>query len=161
MPDRRLGARLLAILLEGGTPADARTRNGKFALLTAANEGRADLCQMLIDYGASVTATDREGFSALHVACVDLAGEGRGATWVADHEEVVKLLLSCGSDVNALNTGGFSPLMYCAQQLRGDRVDEIGIAELLLEHGASIDVCFQGEGDGRLAGMTAYDIAIK
>jgi ankyrin repeat protein len=135
--------------------------DGKFALLVAAHEGRADLCQLLIEAGASVTATDREGFSALHVACVDLLGEGRGPSWVTEHEEVVKLLLSYGAHVNGLDSGGFSPLMYCAQQRHNDRVDDIGIAELLLEYGASLSACSQGPSDGGLAGMTAYDIAIK
>ena len=52
------GARLLGHVLAGGAPADARSADGRTALITAAYSGRVDLCRVLIEAGSSVLATD-------------------------------------------------------------------------------------------------------
>ena len=40
--------------------------------MLASNNGRVDLCQRLIQAGASASATDGDGCTALHAACIDL-----------------------------------------------------------------------------------------
>lgn len=134
------GVKLLRMLLDAGTPPDARSVTGKTPLMTAAHKGRADICMLLLKAGASASATDPEGFTPLHTACVDLAGEDDSAdhvaSLVADHEAVVAMLLQHGADVNAQNAGGMNALMYCAQQLRGSRQHDTGVAKRLIEAGA-------------------------
>ena len=57
----KLATRLLEAVLESGTPPDARHEQGRTALMLAANNGRLDLCKLLLDAGASASATDSEG----------------------------------------------------------------------------------------------------
>lgn len=134
------GFKLVQMLLKAGTPPDVRQSGGKTPLMAAANKGRADICGLLLKAGASATATDREGFSPLHTACVDLSDPDKGPAWVADHEAVVAMLLARGANVNAQNAGGMNALMYCAQQLRGTRKEETGIAKRLIEAGATTTI---------------------
>ena len=59
---RRIGGKLLSVLLEGGAPVDARHESGRTALMLASNNGRVDLCRVLIDAGADVNSVDGRGY---------------------------------------------------------------------------------------------------
>jgi len=77
------------------------------ALHIAADEGKTEICQALIDLGADVYATDLTGKTPLHVAASKL------------HNDVVRLLMSvmgsvCGedapADINGVTPAGYSAL---------------------------------------------------
>ena len=72
----------------------------------------------LVRAGADVNARDRNGFMALHVACV------------CGHRSVVELLLQAGADANARDAFGFAALHMAAQEGRRD------VVELLVRSGA-------------------------
>jgi ankyrin repeat protein len=55
------GARLL---ITAGADANARSSDGRTALMQAAGDGRAGLVQLLLDKGADMEATDNAGRSA-------------------------------------------------------------------------------------------------
>ena len=117
----------------------------------------------LVRAGADVNARDRNGFMALHVACV------------CGHRSVVELLLQAGADANARDAFGFAALHMAAQEGRRDVVEllvrsgadanavdgrglpalhraledrRLDVAELLLERGAAVDA---RDADGRTA----------
>jgi ankyrin repeat protein len=75
--------RMCARLIELGATLD-----GSRALIEAAGLGRRSVCKFLIESGADVGAFDAQHFSAIHAAAS--AGE----------PEVVRLLVSCGAEVN-------------------------------------------------------------
>ena len=147
-----MGVRLLKLVLEGGPPADVRKRDGCTALMTAANGGRADLCALLLGAGASVRATDARGFTALHTALVNLYSK-----WAEEREDVIILLLEHGAAVNAANHVGMTPLMYCSQQLRKERCNELRVPERLIAAGASTTPCILPEHDSGCQGFQAID----
>lgn len=164
----QFGSQLVALLLQKGTPPDVRAPMGQTALMTAALKGRVELCELLVRAGASVDATDSRGLTPLHFACSDLLGEGKGSSWVAEHERVVALLLENGAAVDAQSVKGVTALMYCAQQLRGARARDVGPARLLLGAGAlttpriTAAHAAAGElGDGITPGHTARDFALE
>ena len=147
-----MGVRLLQCVLEDGPPADVRKHDGCTALMTAANCGRADLCALLLAAGASARATDPRGFTALHTALVVLYDK-----WTEEREEVIVLLLEHGAAVNAANHVGMTPLMYCAQQLRKERRNELRVPERLIAAGASTTPCILPSHDSGCQGFQAID----
>ena len=110
-----LSGKLLSFLLEGGTPVDARHEAGKTALMLAANNGRLDLCTLLLDAGAQVDSVDSAGFTPLICACVDLplVAEKKEAGLQCDPAAVVSLLLERGANAAAVTTDGNSALQLC------------------------------------------------
>ena len=80
---------------------ELKDRMGRTLLMNAAFYGRYDVVQYLINHGASIHATCKQNFTALH-----------GATMFR-HIDVVKLLIENGADVNARDMWGNSPLMRC------------------------------------------------
>jgi len=76
--------------------------DGKTCLMTAASNGRLDICRLLIDKGAQLESNDWIGLTPLHFA----ADQG--------HVEIVRLLCDRGADVEARDVFGSWPLHYAA-----------------------------------------------
>jgi len=76
--------------------------DGLTCLMTAAFNGRLDICRFLIDKGAQANALDWNGRTPLH--------------WAAIHGsvEIVRLLCDHGTDIKLKNTVGWRPLHYAA-----------------------------------------------
>ena len=147
-----MGVRLLQCVLKDGPPADVRKRDGCTALMSAANCGRADLCTLLLAAGASPRAIDARGFTPLHTALVVLYDK-----WTTERENVIILLLEHKAAVNAANHVGMTPLMYCAQQLRKERCNELRVAERLIAAGASTTPCILPSHESGCQGFQAID----
>ena len=129
------GCELLALMLEGSTPPDVRNTNGATPLMTVANKGRADLCTMLLEAGASVSATDHRGFLPLHCACAGMEDMlGREQEYAA----VFAQLLDHGASPSQVNDEGMTPLMYCGQRLHGQLSSATQFVEMLLAAGADL-----------------------
>jgi|GEM_PF-928956 len=142
------------LLLDKGADVDAKTKDGRTALLSASSMGNAEIVKLLLDKGADVDAKDEgewtNGWTALKHAAV------------AGHPEVVKILLNAGADVNTKDENGSTVLAivkthYCSleddfmgiigldddidtevaiEYLKYEMVKYEGIIKLLEEHGA-------------------------
>jgi hypothetical protein len=106
-------------LLEAGAPVNASRDGLDTPLHEAAN---AAVAELLLDWGANITARNRLGATPLHFA----VGSGR--------VDVVKLLLRRGADPNAVNEFG-TPLHYAG--ISGNATDEL--IRLLLAAGADLE----------------------
>jgi hypothetical protein len=119
----RIGTGLMIGAWEGNIPlmelfvargADVNQANslGEQALQLAVWKGRAEAVRWLLDHGASV---NREGkqWSALHYAAF------------AGHNDLIKLLIARGADVNAQTPNQSSVLMMAAHEGHEDAVQEL------------------------------------
>lgn len=113
-------ADLARILLDAGADPEALSA-GRSVLLGAVELDDTAMATLLLGRGASPTATDRWGATALHVA----AGHGRTA--------MAELLIANGADPRACDGNGWTPLHLAA---RGGKVE---VARVLLEHGADVN----------------------
>ena len=93
--------------------------SGLTPLMEAAYEGYSECVELLLQNGADVNATTRDGVSALMRAAEK------------NHPDCITLLLEKGADVNAKDTCGITPLMWAAG-FGGD----VKATQLLLDAGA-------------------------
>ena len=84
------------------------------------------LIDKLLQYGADLHATTATGTTALHLAC-SLDG------W---HGGIAKYLIGCGSDVNAVDGSGRTPLYECCEQAA---ICEPDLLEFFIAKGAKIN----------------------
>jgi ankyrin repeat protein len=141
-------AAIATMLIERGANVNAANQFGETALLTAADKGRADVVEALLQAGADVNKADEDGYAPLsfaasasiatmlieHGADVNAANKlGRTALWHAvkgGRAADVEALLQAGVDVNKADKDGFSPLSVAASAQ---------IATMLIEHGADLN----------------------
>ena len=83
--------------------------------MLAANQGRLDLCTLLLDAGARADAIDAEGRTALHACCIDLplAGARVGEGFKCDPAGVAALLLARGAPADARAADGSTARTLC------------------------------------------------
>lgn len=111
--------------------------SGVTALMTCARTGSAPAVQALLERGAPVNAA--ESFKKQTALMWAIAER---------HHDVVRLLIAGGADVRVKSKGGFTPLLFAAQQ--GDAA----ITDQMLAAGVSID-------EPGPAGMTALLVAVE
>lgn len=129
------GATALCLAVRGGKTASAKklleagaNPNGTggpdhqqmVPLHEAAND---EMVEALINAGAYVNAKDRQNFTPLHYH----ARAGRLS--------ILRRLLAAGADANALDKNNRTPIFMV-----GQRGDSLGSLNLLIEHGANLDV---------------------
>jgi uncharacterized protein len=106
-------------LLEGGSHIDAKVGDYETTVLMEVSvQGNAEVMKFLIEKGANVNLSDKDGWTAL-----------MGAT-VQGHLGSVKLLLSHGAEVNAKNDNNETALMMAVKKSNQE------IRDTLLVHGA-------------------------
>ena len=88
------------LLLDCGADVNALNEDGQTPLHTAADAEKdcSELCSILLTHNAKIDAVDKDGNQPLHLACKQ---------W---HTATVRLLLSHGADVTALNNQQRKPL---------------------------------------------------
>src|SRR5262249_47231734 len=111
------------LLVEKGAPANAVRPNGGSLLNDTVKRAMRDLSQFLLDRGASLQSTDREGFTLLMQAVLSV--EPR-----AERDRMVEWLLSKSVDPNAKNDRGDTAYQLAA------RVGIASTLELLSKAGA-------------------------
>jgi len=123
--------------LDSGIAVDSRDRYDATPLHWAAEYGRTEVAEILLEHGADINARK---YSAL----IYYSGMTYGNTplhcatrW--GRAEVVELLLRYGADVNVQNEDGITPLHNAVRG--GDSQDEcVKMVNLLLSHGANAEV---------------------
>ncbi|MCP5071120.1 MAG: hypothetical protein GY946_31540 [bacterium] len=157
---------IVDLLLARGASFEARDDQGATLLMEAARAGHAEMAEHLIGRGADIEAQLPNGGTAVFIAAwrkrpavlrllIDQGAQVNGNAKAAapiilaagqGNEQVVKLLLGAGADVNAVNpTNGFTPLHRAI-------ISGPSMVKLLLDAGAKPGVPNQ-------AGMTPRDIA--
>lgn len=131
--------RLRALLDEDPSLANAWSDDGFTPLHYAAFFGQPEAAKLLIERGADLEARSTNREFALDAAPLHSAVAAR-------ERGTIEVLLDAGADVNAVQHGGFTPLLEAAQTGQAE------VVELLLERGADPDAKLD---DGR----TATDLA--
>ena len=113
-------AQLQALIEQDAALANAVAADGFSPLGLASFFGQLEAARLLIEHGARVNqpSNNPQKVMPLHSAA---AGQ---------HLEVAKLLLAAGAEVDAVQEGGFTPLMSAAQN------GQVEMMSLLLDHGA-------------------------
>jgi ankyrin repeat protein len=157
-----------AVLKDNRDLVNAKDSSGRTPLHAAAAWGREDVAQLLVRNGADVNARDNYGHSPLeialnslnsgsHKALVDLLLANKAKIEMLLHKqaeepylrrESVELLLSRGTDINAKDYKGRTPLHVTAEQyFEGTYYHrDHKTAQLLVERGANVDA---KDNDGR------------
>src|SRR5262249_34125143 len=103
-------AESVSLLLDTGLSPDMADEERHTPLMLASEQHNSGMIRALLQRGADVRRTDREGWTALHWA---VSPEGRG-----NHVfPVISALLAAGSDPNAQDRSGNTPLMILLEGL--------------------------------------------
>ncbi|XP_078733907.1 ankyrin repeat domain-containing protein 22-like [Lampetra fluviatilis] len=141
---------------------DGRDPNGDSSLLAACRGGHPPVARLLLKRGGDIGATTKSGRSCLHVAVrrrfswldallIVLLMPVLIGYWIMVqkrrfNEDLVKLLLEAGSDVNAVDKSGNTALHYACS------LHNHGVGKLLLTANASVSI-------QNKEGLTAVDLA--
>jgi len=113
---------LIHLLLEHRADLEARGRDDSTPLLAAFSPWKSDevqdMVQMLLDLGADITASNSEGYTALHLAVE------------CNMESIVLQLLDRGASIDARTSRGHQPI---------NLIQSEGVLRLLMERSASIN----------------------
>lgn len=119
-------AEVVEVLLDHGAEVDLIGNLGLAPLGEATSGGHLDLVNLLLRRGATIT--DEQGSTTLHVAT-----HGRQL-------EVMGWLITNGSDVNAIDRRGQTPLHAAVEQHANDAEKAMVMSECLLRYGANPNV---------------------
>ena len=107
--------------LDQNISVDIRFGNGSTPLIVAAEEGRLDVVEFLVDSGANLNARNDHNYTALH--------------WAAyhGHQDIVEFLIKNKADANIKDSTGSTPLQLAI--VKG----HVLIAGLLISYGTRVD----------------------
>ena len=108
--------------LQDGLDINSQQDIGSTALHIAANAGRKDIVDFLIDKGAKVDAKDNIELTPLYYAAMH------------NYRDVVDLLIENDADINAKSDGNYTLLYYAIWENKKEPV------ELLIEKGAKVNI---------------------
>ena len=111
------------VLIDAGADIETKDDMGHSPLHWSCCSGALDVVKMLVESGAGVCATAKEGSTRLRLA----AGSG--------HTETVRYLVGLNKvDVNHKDTDGYTALLHAAEEGHPD------VVEVLIDAGADIEV---------------------
>ncbi len=120
---------IVKLLVEKGAKLDIVSKEGCTALLFACMNQRLDVARYLIEKGASINIQNKIGNTALILACDNRTlGSSLTVESTKKQEELVKLLLQAGANVQLKNQDGFDAI-----DLAG-KVSAIGVKKILTQH---------------------------
>lgn len=118
--DIRQGSKFINFFIENGVDINSDCFE-KNPLAAAAEIGRADTIQILIDHGADVNAPNASKKTPLMYAVKN------------DHKDAVQVLIDNAANIQAKDINGSTVLHYCM------RSDDSVIADLLVNHGVDVN----------------------
>src|SRR6266702_3967463 len=122
------GVGITRLLLARDVDADAQNKNHFTPFLLAALNGRLEIAQVLLDYGANMNAANYWGETPLHLV-------SRGKYNSEEHRvDIARLLLVHSMDANAQDKSHSTPLHWAAFCGR------LEITQMLLDHGANANM---------------------
>jgi ankyrin repeat protein len=98
--------KIIIVLLELGADPNHENIQGQNALCSAIRHGSLMLTRVLLEHGANVHNTDREGMTPMHWS-------NRAFVWDTEYDimcEIIHLLIKHGADVNPRNSARETPL---------------------------------------------------
>ena len=98
------------------------------ALIETAENGQVEVCQLLIERGANVNATNRSGITPLHLAAY------------YGHVEVCRLLIDRRADINTMTSSNWTPLHLAAFH------GYVDACQLLIQAGANVNATTYNDG---------------
>ncbi|KAL8597549.1 hypothetical protein ACOMHN_033420 [Nucella lapillus] len=119
------------VLIDQGADVNVNNKDSPYvygpstALHWACQHGMVQTVTLLIQHQADVTATSRNGQTALHFACQ--------CSSHTDSADVTRILLQAGADVNTQDKGDNTPLLEASRKCNSDT------AKLLIDHGADVN----------------------
>lgn len=120
---RHNNCRIVDEILKKGADVDIIDRqDGWTPLMYAASNGSAQLCHILLAYGANLAKVSSDNKTPLMIAAN------------AGHYDLARILLESGADVNDQSTGSPTPLLLAAA------AGHTHLVQLLLAHGADANV---------------------
>jgi len=119
-------------LLDRGANVNARDKDGRTALHRAADYGRREVLQALLDRGADIEAAVEGKYEYAGGTALLLASEEGDL-------DVVRVLLDRGANVNARDNGGRTALQLVFTSSRSSRGRPAEVAKLLLDRGANVN----------------------
>lgn len=131
--------KVLDLLVAHGLKLETLDDEGNSLLHAAARGVQPETISYLFAHGANVRVVNHAGKTPLHAfASVDDPEIERPANFLDRVRSVGRLLIDAGSDVNAKDKSGWTPLHYAAVN------GQVEIAALLLEAGADVNARNQG-----------------
>jgi ankyrin repeat protein len=117
---------ILKLLITSGAHINAKNKDGSTPLETAIFNAKVDLAILLLEHGAKTNeiSSPYAGETALYYAIQ------------TDSAALVELMIKKGAQVNVVNKSGLSPLTLAIVK------KQLSIAQLLINHGAEVDVNF-------------------
>jgi len=123
--------KVVDLLARGADPNEEDGPSGQRPLLAAASNGDVEFVRALLDAGADVNATDRNGNTALSNAVYEYSDDRHG-----DYVPVLEALLEHGADPDKKNLHGVSPRKLAAT-IGSSKVEEALDAVLARHPGAA------------------------
>ncbi|XP_076610020.1 histone-lysine N-methyltransferase EHMT2 isoform X3 [Chaetodon auriga] len=111
------------MLVQAGAQVDAKDKDLRTPLLEAIINNHVEVARYLIQNGACVYHTEEDGYTGLHHAAK------------LGNQEIVSMLLETGQvDVNAQDSGGWTPVIWAAEHKHVD------VIKALLNRGADVTI---------------------
>lgn len=120
---------IITLLIEAGADVNLASITGDTPLIISSKTGDLAIVSLLVNAGANVNAANTKMQTALMNAAV-----------VADAPDVARFLLAKGAVVNAVDNEGESALFWIFVGDSTEDIDVMVMAEVLLEHGATVDL---------------------
>ena len=130
--DGRCSTAVLQALLHHGARIDAARKDGTNALLRACTTGQSESVRFLVEAGADVSITKRDGNTCLHIAVKGKCSKA-----------AVQKIIGKGVKVNKVNNRGETALLLACESAQAETV------KLLLTEGADPKI-HEGEGNTSL-----------
>ena len=125
---------LCLLTLGANATAQDKGRNGMSPLMNAAQSGNATKAKTLLQAGASVDATDKQGLTALMWTATWTTYDVILIGYEEQHADVARALLDAGANINRQDNSGKTALIYAAVW------DHMELARALLKRGADVNL---------------------
>jgi len=124
----RIGnAEVARLLLEHGAVVDARDNKDSTPLHVASQRGNAEVARLLLEHGANINARNKEDQTPQHLLL---------AMWIGRRLDIdsIRFFIERGADVDVVDKN-HSTLLH-----RASYNGNVKVAQLLLEHGANVNM---------------------